>query len=95
MYERKHKQHSGECSMNNFCEFNVRHHSPSYYLRGGVELNRKQRLPLQAVPEQSEDIADGTINVMTDPRLSKIDVAVMASQASQRSKRSKEKVQQL
>lgn len=95
MYERKRKINSGDCSMNNFCEYRVRHHSPSFYLRGGVEINRRERLPLQSVPEQSEHISDGTINVLTDPRVSKIDVAVMAAEASIRSKRSEKQVKEL
>ena len=75
--------------MNPFAEHKVLYHRPSFYLRGGIDLSRKERAPLKSVPAQSEDVAEGVVNVLADPRVSALDIAVEASMASVRSKNNK------
>lgn len=72
-----------------FVDRRVKHHNPSYYLRGGIDLARRERPPLESVPAHSEDIANDVINVFTDARTSKLDIIVMASETSVKKAREK------
>ena len=89
MYKRKLTQ-GKTCSLNTFAEHKTIYHRPSFFLRGGVDLSRKERMALPSVPQTSEDIADGVVNLMADARVSAIDIAVEASKASVHSKKTDE-----
>lgn len=90
MYKRKLSQ-GNSCEMNPFVEHKVLYHRPSFYLRGGIDLSRKERAPLKSVPAQSEDVAEGVVNVLADPRVSALDIAVEASKISVRSREAKKR----
>lgn len=87
MYKSKFPQRKGTPFESPFCERRVLHHVPSFYLRGGVDLARKECKPLPSVPMHSEDVANNVINTMADPRVSKLDIIVMASETSVKRRR--------
>lgn len=88
MYKRK-LSTGNSCSLNTFAENKVLHHRPSFYLRGGIDLSRKERAPLPSVPMQSEDVSAGVVNMLADPRVSALDVAVEASKVSTATRKKK------
>lgn len=88
MYKRKFST-GNSCELNAFAENKVLHHRPSFFLRGGIDLSRKERAPLPSVPMQSEDVAAGVVNFMADPRVSALDIAVEASKVSAAARKKK------
>lgn len=73
-----------------FVKRSVIHHSPSFFLRGGIDLSRKERRPLLAVPMHSDDVEGDVINVFADARTSLLDIAAMASESSVTARQKKE-----
>lgn len=82
MYKKKLTSDSRNSFNGGFCDNKVKHHSPSYYLRGGIDLARRDRPPLPVATSHSDDVADNVVNAFADPRMSKIDLLVMASRVS-------------
>ena len=87
MYKIKRTKSKGTAFDSPFCERRVVHRSPSFFLRGGIDLSRKERKALPSVPMHSEDVANNVVNVMADPRMSKLDIIVMASETSVKKRR--------
>lgn len=84
MYTKKRifRKEGNKDNYNPFSDGLAIHHSPSYYMRGGIDLNRKERNPVQSVPTEKEDIADGVVDIFADPRVSKFDILETAAHIS-------------
>lgn len=80
MYKRQLSNRKSSKSFNPFVDKVVEHHEPSYYARGGLDMNGSQRPPLPTVRPDAEEVAAGVVDITTDPRVSRLDIAVEASQ---------------
>lgn len=82
MYKKKILVNSGEASgvYNPFCD-DVRIARPvSYYVNGGVDVDGLSDRPsLPPHFDAKEDISTGDIDIATDPRVSRMDIADYAS----------------
>lgn len=82
MYKKRILVNSGKASgsFNPFCDRVNIAHPVSYYVNGGVDLDGvSDRPPLPAHFDAKEDISSGDIDIATDPRVSRMDIADYAS----------------
>lgn len=64
-----------------FCKDTVVCRPLSYYVRGGLDLSGSMnRRPVGLTSSSAEDVASGTVDMCTDARISRLDIASMASQ---------------
>lgn len=81
MYKKKRLVNSGRASgsFTPFAEKVAIARPLSYYVNGGVDLaGLSQRQPVEGHFDSPEDIAAGSIDVTSDPTVSKLDIAEMA-----------------
>ena len=72
---------SHESEIRPFCKDVRISRSLSYYLRGGLDLDGvMNRKPVGLTSDTSEDISSGSVDMFTDARVSRLDIASKASE---------------
>lgn len=97
MYKKKRVICKGKVTAEQFSPFVDRvqiAHPMSYYVNGGVDLDGlSTRKPVEGHFDSPEDIASGSIDITSDPTVSKLDIAdfVFSQLASKEAARSAKK----